>query len=317
VVHAMTARSADRAAVSRRLGAHSDTALCDARSIPVRYVLVPDALITAFAHDPLAVGVYVAVARLAMAAKAAVPLAARDLAVWMGSDRAADRVAIMRRIIKLEARGWLMITRSITAKHCLLPTWGRDQASVVRPWYFDIPDIGRPQHLRGRRVPIGLLDDYLGRLEPQPNAGRALINRYFTRPLLDLTDIGVYTIGLRAETTPTPRLQHLKLCSEAGMLPLPDTHSLLAQAAAGALTTCMHAATVAIRLSVHGYARLGLSAPVSNQPMHMVTEQPDGSPLGSGAGSRDQAEILSDIVAQEASKCVADIPESLIAWNVC
>ena len=167
VVHAMTARSADHAAVSLHLGVPVDTTVCEARSMPVRYVLVPDTLITAFAHDPLAVGVYVAVARLAMAAKAAVPLAARDLAIWMGSDRDADRVAIMRRIVKLEARGWLMITRTMAAKHRLLPTWGRDQTGAVRPWCFDIPDSGRPQHLRGRRVPIGLLDDYLGRLEPQ------------------------------------------------------------------------------------------------------------------------------------------------------
>jgi len=45
-----------------------------------RYVLVPDALILAFANDPLAVGVYAAIARLVAAAKDAVPLAARDLA---------------------------------------------------------------------------------------------------------------------------------------------------------------------------------------------------------------------------------------------
>jgi hypothetical protein len=34
-----------------------------------RYVLVPDGLILAFAHDPLAGSVYTAIARLAMAAK--------------------------------------------------------------------------------------------------------------------------------------------------------------------------------------------------------------------------------------------------------
>jgi hypothetical protein len=316
VVHTTTARSVDRAEVWPHLEAHSRMALGESRPMPVRYVLVPDALIRAFADDPLAVGVYVAIARLAMVAKAAVPLAARDFAVWMGSDRDADRVAIMRRIIKLEARGWLMITRSTAAKHCLLPTWGCDQAGLVRPWYFDTPDSGRPQHVRGRHVPIGLLDDYLGRLEPQPDSGRALVSRYFTRPLLDLADIGVYTIGLRAETMPTPRLQHLKLCSEAGMLPLPDTQSLLAQAAAGVLTTCADNTTVAIRLSVHGYARHGLSSPLRDQSTHSVTAQPDGSPNGSRTGSRDQADMLSDIADQEASKYVADVPESLIAWDV-
>jgi hypothetical protein len=313
VVHTKTARSADCAAAGHRQKMRCDDQL---QPVSIRYVLVPDPLITAFAHDPLAIGVYVAIARLTMAAKAAVPLAARDLAIWMGSERDADRVAIMRRIIKLEARGWLMITRTVAAKHCLIPTWGRDQAGATRPWCFENSDSGRPQHLRGRRVPIGLFDDYLGRLEPQPDSGRALVSRYFTRPLLDLADIGVYTIGLRAEITPTPRLQHLGLCNEAGMLPLPDNHSLLTQAAAGVLTTYVDDATVALCLSVHGYARLGLSAPRSDKPTHRVIEQPDGSPHGSGAGSRDTARMLSTIVDQEASDCVADVSESLIAWDV-
>src|SRR6266545_5076937 len=152
VVHTMTARSVDCAATGHRQKTRCDERL---QPISVRYVLVPDALITAFAHDPLTVGVYVAIARLTMTTKAAVPLAARDLAIWMGSDRDADRVAIMRRIVKLETRGWLMITRTRAAKHNLLPTWGRDQTGTVRPWCFDTPDSGRPQHLRGRRVPIG------------------------------------------------------------------------------------------------------------------------------------------------------------------
>jgi hypothetical protein len=70
------------------------------------------------------------------------PIAARDLAIWMGSDRDADRVAIMRRIVKLEARGWLMITRTMAAKHRLLPSRGRDQTGAVRPWCFDISTAG-------------------------------------------------------------------------------------------------------------------------------------------------------------------------------
>jgi hypothetical protein len=72
--------------------------------------------------DPLAVGVYTAIARLAVAAKDAVPLGARDLVAWMESDRAADRAAIVRRIVKLEERGWLMMTRTRASKHHLLPT---------------------------------------------------------------------------------------------------------------------------------------------------------------------------------------------------
>jgi hypothetical protein len=169
---------------------------------PIRYVLVADSLITAYAHDPLAVGVYVVIARLTLAAKGAVPLAAHDLVACMGSDREADRAAIMRRIVKMEKDGWLIAEPAVVTKHRLTPTWGRDQAGTARPWRFEEVDTGRPSFLRGRRVPLALLDDYLGRLDPPPGHGRALISRYLTRPLLDLTDIGVYTIGLRAEIAP-------------------------------------------------------------------------------------------------------------------
>jgi hypothetical protein len=86
------------------------------------------------------VGVYVAIARLVMAAKDSAPLAARDLAAWMGSDREADRAAIMRRIGKLEERGWVMAARTRATKHRLLPTWGTDQMGALRLWRLDQRD---------------------------------------------------------------------------------------------------------------------------------------------------------------------------------
>jgi hypothetical protein len=284
--------------------------------MPVRYVLVPDALITAFASDPLAVGIYVAVARLAMAVKSAVPLAARDLVSWAGNEDDATRVAVMRRMLKLEARGWLTIARATKSKHRLLPTWGRDQAGAARPWCFERVACGRPQHLRGRRVPIGLLDDYIGRLEPRPDPGRALISRYLTRPLLDLVDIGVYTIGLRAEIRPTSRLQHLDLCNEAGMRALPTTESLLSQAAAGTLTTWAADTTVVVGLSVHGYVRLGLSTPTGERLPQLVVEQLGGSLSGSAEGSLDSAKRWRDLADQGAPERAADMPNTLITWDV-
>ncbi len=211
MVHPINARSTDRASRDQYPPAPPDRGLRTELPVPARYVLVPDPLIVALAHDPLAVGVYIAIARLTVVAKAAVPLAARDLAAWMGTQRDADRAAIMRRIGKLEEGGWVIVERTAANKHRLLPTWGHDQTGTVRPWRFDTTDSGRPGHLRGRRVPLTLFDDYLGRLDPGPGQGRALVSRYFTRPLLDLTDIGVYTIGLRAEIAPTPRLCHLGL----------------------------------------------------------------------------------------------------------
>src|SRR5205823_5990404 len=96
-----TARPETRAPIVPGQYTSAGEAIHAERVIPFRYVLVSDPLIVAFAHDPLAVGVYVAIARLALVAKGAVSVAARDLVVWMGSDRDADRAAIMRRIVKL------------------------------------------------------------------------------------------------------------------------------------------------------------------------------------------------------------------------
>ncbi len=279
------------------------------RPVPMPYVLIPDLLITAFAHDLLAVGVYVAIARLAMIAKAAVPLAARDLAAWMGSDRDADRAAIMRRIVKLEQGGWLIVERTTASKHQLLPTWGRDQAGQARPWRFDRADSGRPRHLRGRRVPLALFDDYLGRLDPQAGQGAALVSRYFTQPLLDLTDIGAYTIGLRAEIMPTPRLRHLGLHSAIGMLPPLDGRSLLEQAAASMLTTLVGDVKVSVLPSIQGQVRLDTEMPIAMRHDPLYGEYLCGSirrsPDGSIGGSRDAASespVLPHQDGQNASK---------------
>jgi hypothetical protein len=286
----------------------------------IRYVLIPDQLIIAFAHDPLTVGVYVAIARLSLAARGAVPLAARDLVRWMGSDRDADRAAIMRRIVKLEKDGFLIAERAVATKHRLTPTWGRDQAGTARPWRFEEVDTGRPSFLRGRRVPLALLDDYLGRLDPQSGQGRALISRYLTRPLLDLTDIGVYTIGLRAEIAPTSRLLHFGLCSEAGMLPPLDNHSLLALAATGQLTTLVGDMMVGVRLSVQGHTRLGAAAPTVAQRITSDNEHVCGSIRGSSGGSvdgsRERPGETSASADEDGTNSVSDTLMSLIAWDV-
>src|SRR5689334_2826448 len=101
MVHPITARPEARAPIFPGQYVSVGEAIHTERHVSFRYVLVPDPLIVAFAHDALAVGVYVAIARLALVAKGAVPVAARDLVVWMGSERDTDRAAIMRRIVKL------------------------------------------------------------------------------------------------------------------------------------------------------------------------------------------------------------------------
>jgi hypothetical protein len=319
VVHPITARSGDRASRDQCPPALPDRGLRAELPVPARYVLVPDPLIAALAHDPLAVGVYVAIARLTVVAKAAVPLAARDLAAWMGTQRDADRAAIMRRIVKLEEGGWVIVERTTASKHRLLPTWGRDQAGTVRPWRFDTPDSGRPSHLRGRRLPLALFDDYLGRLDPGPGQGRALVSRYFTQPLLDLTDIGVYTIGLRAEVVPTPRLRHLGLHSAVGMLPPRDSRSLLEQAAAGTLTIPEGDAVVPALLSIQGQARLGDAIGAAPQRDSLSGERLCGSihrsPGGSVDGSRNGACESHISPHQDGQNAAERSTLSLIAWD--
>jgi hypothetical protein len=283
------------------------------------YVLVPDPLIITFADDPLAVGVYAAIARLVAVAKAAVPLAARDLVAWMGSDRDSDRAAVMRRIVKLEQAGWLMVDRQSQHKHHLLPTWGRNRSGWPQPWQLDAADVGRPAHLRGRRVSVGLFDTYLGRLDPRPGHRRALVSRYLTRPLLTLTDIGVYTIGLRAEVAPTERLQKLQLQSDAGMSPPPPSEDLLARAASGALTITLDGMTVAVGLTMQGYVRLGI-VPPALQPSGCAAEQVFGSPseslAGSAAGSVSLGCKVLPIPHESAVNGDASAAHALIAWDV-
>jgi hypothetical protein len=303
----------------RRLAQFSD-ALDPESGVPMRYVFIPDPLINAFARDPLAIGIYVAVARLAVVAKGAVPLAARDLVAWMGSDREADRAAIMRRIVKLAEKGWLCVERSEVEKNRLIPTWGRDQSGAARPWRFDTAASGKPGYIRGRRLPVTLLDDYLGRLEPQPGPGRALISRYFTQPLLDLVDIGVYTIGLRAEVAPTPRLRHLGLHQTAGMFPPSDTRALLALAAVGTLTTLEDDGVTAVQLSIQGHTRLGIAPPLAMQRGLLDTETVCGSHHGSADrsadGSRNPPNEWVDLEEQDGQKSIMDPARLLIAWDV-
>jgi hypothetical protein len=295
---------------------------------PLPYVLIPDALIVAFAHDPLAIGIYVAIARLVLAAKQAVPLAARDLAAWMGKDRDADRAAVMRRIAKLAEARWLNVERSTSVKHRLLPTWGHDVEGTPRVWRFDIGDSGRPQHLRGRRVPLVLLDCYLGRLDPQPGHTPAVISRYFTRPLLDLADIGVYTISQRAEVMSTPRLRHLKLLGDdgAGLLPTPE--ELLAKAVRGELSIYEGDIEVRAFPSPLGFSRLTHTSSSGSAPSDQASEQASGSPGRSPTGTHGRSAIsraggsaptrlAEDVrVHPEAIYPVVSQDGAVIAWDV-
>jgi hypothetical protein len=135
---------------------------------------VPDRLLRDFAHDPLAVGVYLAVARCALSLRGAVPLSPADLAAWSSGARTRD-LALMRRIRHLIDAGWLIATHGRSVKLHLLPSWGMGAHGIALPWQFGAAQIGKPAGRRVRRVPLDLLDTYLGRLDPQPGRRPAVI----------------------------------------------------------------------------------------------------------------------------------------------
>jgi hypothetical protein len=242
----------------------------------------------------------------------------------MGRDRDADRAAVMRRITKLADAGWLCVERAAAVKHHLLPTWGRDANGTLRIWRLDCTDSAKPEHLRGRRVPLALLDCYLGRLDPQPGHTPAVISRYFTRPLLDLIDIGVYTTSMRAEITPTPRLCHLGLVATASPHTLPLTDELLIRAAHGDLSTAYGDAVIPVFPSSLGYARLARTAHVEGCHDRETSAQTSGSAScasgRSGSSTADGSAALCQhsgaLTHQDANVTAMTNEPALIAWDV-
>lgn len=243
------------------------------------YLRVPDQLLRSFAHDPLAVGVYLAVARCAVAQQGPVPLSPADLAAWSGHAHA-RHLGLMRRLKVLIAAGWLVAARPGAAvKQSFCPTWGRDAAGTPRPWRWEAAQLGKPVALRARRVPTELLDTYLGRLDPQPGRRPAPITRYFDRPLLDLLDIGVYALCNLVVAVPTQRLAALDLVSEGAPLPPGPVDDLLAQAAHGALLADADDGLAQVRLTPAGWRKLSTERPRAGRP------EANGSPSGSRNGS--------------------------------
>jgi hypothetical protein len=242
------------------------------------YLRVPDRLLRSYVCDPLAVGIYIAVARCALAERATAPLSANDLVAWTGG--AHHRAALMRRIQRLIADGWLIVAREQTVKHRLLPTWGSHC-----PWQLNDPKFGKPSDVRIRRVPLDLLDSYLGRCDPQPGRRPALITRYFDQPLIDLADLGAYAIAAIATVEPSQRLQQLGLLCDGEQQALLSLDDLLAAGAAGGLRMTDEGVTSIIRLSTFGWRRL-------RQIPDDTDGEPDlqsGSPSGSGSGSRSRS----------------------------
>lgn len=242
------------------------------------YLRAPDRLLRAFANDPLTIGVYLAVARCAVAHQGPVPLSAADLAAWVGIPRERD-ANVMRRLKRLLDDGWLVAEAELGVKRRLCPTWGKEASGIVQPWDWNQPQLGKPEAVRTRRVPTDLLDTYLGRLDPQPGRRPAAITRYFDRPLLDLADIGAYAICTLVVAEPTLRLRRLGLFVGGGPVAPYKPAELLQKAARCMLLVTEDEAIVMVLPSPAGWRKLGYDV----QP-HAVAD-PSGSPRGSGRGS--------------------------------
>jgi hypothetical protein len=227
---------------------------------PIDYFIVlPDEGLRAFARRPLAVGVLLAVSRLCMRAGGRVPASRADLAAWCNDCATRNDglgTAIKRAIDDLRAAGLLNGTAEPGAKLWLTPGWGLGRDGQVRPWDWDRRDHGRPKKMSFRKVPIGLLDDYLGICHPDAY-DPAQIERWLNQPLLGLADIGAYALrsaGIRVAACFLTRLRHLGLLDERDQpLPPQSRWALLLQAAAGSLTTINDdGQEIPVRLSQHG-----------------------------------------------------------------
>lgn len=247
---------------------------------PAGYIQVPVALLRAYAHDPLAIGCYLAVARCALAARGAVPLSAADLAAWTGDARPAQRTRIWRCLSRLVTDGWLRQSASSAGvKGMLLPLWGQQH-----PWRWDVPGLGRPQRLATLRVATALLDAAIGRLNPHPRR-IAAVERYLCTAALNLRDLGIYALRLAGfDTAPTPVLQALGL--DGAGTPPPTLHALLMTIAAGGVALPGDASGAVVALNPCGRSLLGLPAVLPPPPAaHSHTRSPAGSAGGSASGS--------------------------------
>lgn len=161
-----------------------------ARPAGAGYVQVPIALLRAYAHDPLALGCYLAVARCALAARGAVPLSAADLVRWSGGAGAAAVSQVRRRLAQLVRAGWLTQHGGGGRKARLLPTWGQGRDGQPHPWCWEVPRLGRPARCAVVCVATALLDNGLGRLDPMQGHRPAVRSALPPGPVLSLPALG-------------------------------------------------------------------------------------------------------------------------------
>jgi hypothetical protein len=262
-------------------------------TVAEHFIVLPDAELRGFARRPLAVGVQLAVTRLCMRTGGRVPASRADLAAWNDDQATRDDglgTAIKRALDDLRACGQLVGQADLGEKLWLSPGWGLGRAGKARVWNWKRRDRGRPAKLTFRKIPISLIDDYLGVCQTDAY-DPARVERWFDRPLLDLADLGAYALrwaGIRVAARFLVRLRHLGLLDARDQPVLPRSRStLLAQAVAGTLTTIGDdGQVVTVRLSEQGQHALARQEGVTLDPGSSSLVG-GGSLCGSNSGSEE------------------------------
>ena len=291
--------------VARPNGPHAPPA------IRFRYVRIPQRLLIAAAYTPLTVGVYSLIARLFLVAQAPVALSASDV---KGYDPTLSRGAVQRVLSKLVDQGWLLAHEQPGRKTTYQPTWGRVHGAAV-PWRVGTPDWDRPRHIGSVCLDVRLLDLFLGKLTCHPTRA-AIVTRYVTAPLLQLSDVGGYALLLGGLPGTTPQLTAWGLARDDQPLPVPDDNEILARASQRPLVA-EHGPT----LTARGWQKVGLTQPAapasSAQTLFfLTTEQFRNLPtrvIGRVITKNDSSEVPST-----ASQCAeTSLPESSekITWE--
>ena len=243
-------------------------------------MLLPRQLLSDLRDNPLAIGVYLLIARLYLVSHAPIPLGRADVLTF---DPSLKIGAVKRAFDRLLAGGWLVgSTASASTKRHYTPSWGM-VGGAARPWSLDAPALGRPRHLETLRVNRDLLDIGLGRLDPHPRHA-AEVTRYLAAPALGLADLGAYALMRVGLSAPTPPLIALGLVEGGKPCAVPPAPALLHQLAQRSGSA----------LSEHGRRKLGsrereqsalIGRPIGGVIGELIGSTPERNHLVSASGT--------------------------------
>ena len=189
------------------------------------YLTIPIPLAVDLQDTPLAVGLYSLIARQYVLTKAPVPLSAPDVLRY---DPSISRGAVLRALARLIDGGWVIASQQPGYKTCYRPAWGY-VLNNPRPWQSGAPLMGRPRRLSVLELDQRLLDTCMGKITLHP-LRTALVERYFSRPLLGLADVGAYALTLAGYPAATALLCCLGLVRDGQIQPLRSDEELFALA---------------------------------------------------------------------------------------